>query len=89
MTACTSCKVGYENSVGTTICDLCVAGKYKDANENCNDCNANCTLCTSATVCTACKTGSLSVAPSELCESCVVGKYFGAIACEPCPTNCV
>ncbi|ELP92877.1 hypothetical protein EIN_508780 [Entamoeba invadens IP1] len=55
---CTACSANYKYDAEKMKCGFCEleSGYYIDGND-CNKCNENCTLCTSATVCTECKDG--------------------------------
>ncbi|ELP89132.1 hypothetical protein EIN_484740 [Entamoeba invadens IP1] len=71
---CTACSANYKYDSETLKCGFCELelGYYVSGND-CNRCNANCTLCTSVTICTECKDGF----------------YLKDSTCLPCTvTNC-
>lgn len=73
---CLTCSTGYTLTSGSCISNANTCnpnGQYIDANNVCQNCMANCVLCTSGTSCTTCASGynvALAISGSSVVTSC-------------------
>lgn len=89
---CVECATGFEINLDQNICEQdCGAGKYLNANGQCQNCINNCSSCTGPNQCTKCSSGFIENAARTRCDFCDTeqGFFIDSLgACRACDSNC-
>jgi len=85
---CLDCPSGHVSATKAASCEICPAGTFVGAPDECADCLAGTFSKGGAEQCLDCPSGHVSATKAESCEICPAGKFVAAPdECSMCPAN--